>query len=159
MRNFILHHINEIKTAAYLAFIGLNIDTDIVKVLMYLMLFDTVSGVLKSLALGLKFEFKILFFGLSSKILVLLIPMVLALVGKGISKTYDFSPILDSVLRVLVVAEGLSTISNFYVIKTRKEIKNIDIVTLLLSAIRKGMLSIIDSTLKKIENPTNNKEN
>lgn len=153
MREFFNNHINEIKTTIYLVFVSLNIDTDIVKVLMYLMAFDTGSGILKSIALGEKFNFKILFFGICSKIMILIIPMVLALVGRGISKTYDFSPVLDSVLRILVISEGLSTITNFYVIKTKKEIQNIDIVTLLLSAIRKGMLSIINSTLDKIKNP------
>lgn len=158
MRHTLYTHINEIKTAIYLSFAFLNIDTDVVKVLMLLMLIDTMSGIIKSLALGEKFNFKVLFFGLCSKLLILLIPMVLALVGKGISKSYDFSPVLDTVLKVLVVAEGLSIITNFYVMKTRKEIQNIDIVTLLLTAIRKGMLSIINATLKKIENPTDNKE-
>lgn len=153
MREFFNNHINEIKTTIYLVFVSLNIDTDIVKVLMYLMAFDTGSGILKSIALGEKFNFKILFFGICSKIMILIIPMVLALVGRGISKTYDFSPVLDSVLRILVISEGLSTITNFYVIKTKKEIQNIDIVTLLLSAIRKGMLSIINSTLDKIKDP------
>lgn len=153
MKQFLETHLNEIKTAIYLAFTFLNIDTDIVKVLMILMLIDTLSGVVKSLALGEKFNFKILFFGFCSKLLILLIPMVLALVGKGISKMYDFSPLLDCVLKVLVVAEGLSIITNFYVLKTKNEIQNIDIVTLLLTALRKGMLSIINATLKKIENP------
>lgn len=153
MKKFLFTHLNEIKTAVYLAFAFLNIDTDIVKVLMLLMLIDTLSGVVKSLAMKERFDFKVLFFGLCSKLLILLIPMVLALVGKGISKTYDFSPVLDSVLKILVVAEGLSIISNFYVLKTKREIQNIDIVTLLLSAIRKGMLSIINSTLNKIQNP------
>lgn len=151
MKNFIYQHVNEIKTSLYFAFVFLNIDTDIVKVLMLLMLIDTLSGVIKSLGLKEKFNFKILFFGLCSKLLILLIPMVLALVGRGISKTYNFSPLLDSVLKVLVVAEGLSIITNFYVLKTKKEIQNIDIVTLLLSAIRKAMLSIINSTLNKIK--------
>lgn len=159
MRHTLYTHINEIKTAIYLSFAFLNIDTDVVKVLMLLMLIDTMSGIIKSLALGEKFNFKVLFFGLCSKLLILLIPMVLALVGKGISKSYDFSPVLDCVMKVLVVAEGLSIITNFYVMKTRKKItENIDIVTLLLTAIRKGMLSIINATLKKIENPTDNKE-
>lgn len=153
MKNFFYNHINEIKTGLYLSFAFLNIDTDIVKVLMMLMLIDTLSGVIKSLSIGKRFDFKVMFFGLCSKLLILLIPMVLALVGKGISKTYDFSPILDGVLKVLVVAEGLSIITNFYVLKTKKEVQNIDIVSLLLTAIRKGMLSIINSILQKIEKP------
>lgn len=144
-------HINELKTAIYLSFIYLNIDTDIVKILMLLMAFDTVSGIMKSWKLLKQFDFKVLFFGLCSKLIILLVPMVLALVSKGISKSYDMSPLLDVVLKVLVVSEGLSTISNFYVFKTGKDVKNIDILTMLLSALRKWMLRFIESIIKKIE--------
>lgn len=151
MKNLIADHINELKTAIYLSFIYLNIDTDIVKILMLLMAFDTVSGVLKSVKLKKQFDFKVLFFGLCSKLVILLIPMVVALVSKGVSKSYDMSPVLDVVLKVLVVSEGLSTISNFYVFKTGKDVKNIDIVTMLLSALRKWMLRFIESIMKKIE--------
>ena len=133
---FIDNHLNEIKTALYSCFIFLNIDTDVVQILCYLMLIDTLSGIVKSFSLNKTFEFKILFFGLCSKLLILLIPMVIALVGKGISKTYDFTSVLDAVLKVLVVSEGLSIITNFYVVKTGKKVKNIDIVTMLLSKIK-----------------------
>lgn len=153
MKQQFFNHINEIKTAIYLAFVFLNIDTDVVKILTYLMLIDTISGVIKVFILKEIFDFKVLFFGGCSKLLVLLIPMTLALVGKGISKTYDFTLLLDSVLRILVVSEGLSIITNFYVIKTKKSVKNFDIISMLLSALRKGMLSIISQTLKTIEKP------
>ena len=144
-------HINEIKTAIYSTFIFLNIDTDVVAVLCYLMFIDTFSGVLKAFVLNKRFDFKILFFGICSKLLILLIPMVIALVGKGISKTYDFTSVLDAILKILVVSEGLSIITNFYVVRTKKEVKNFDVVTLILSSIRKWMLSLIKSTIDKIE--------
>ena len=149
--SIIENHMNEIKTAVYSAFIFLNIDTDVVQVLCWLMFIDTFSGIIKSFVLRKSFDFKVLFFGICSKLLILLIPMVIALVGKGISKTYDFTSILDAVLKILVVSEGLSIITNFYVVKTGKEVKNFDIVTLLLSSIRKWMYKIIKSTIDKIE--------
>ena len=151
MRPFLTEHINELKTAIYLSFIYLNIDTDIVKILMILMAVDTGTGVLKSWKLGKKFDFKVLFFGLCSKLVILLIPRVVALVSKGISKGYDMSPVLDVVLKVLVVSEGLSSISNLYVFKTGKDVKNIDVVTMLLSALRKWMLSFVESIMRKLE--------
>ena len=153
LKEIIHNHLNEIKTTLYLVFVFLNIDTDIVKILTILMFIDTISGIIKSFIISENFSFKLLFFGLCSKILVLLIPMTLALVGKGISKTYDFTPILDCVLRILVVSEGLSIITNFYVIKTKKTIKNFDIISMLLSTLRRGMLAIINQTLKTIEKP------
>lgn len=148
---FIQEHIDELKALLYSTFIYLNLDVDVVKILLWLMLIDTVSGILKAFILSKRFDFKVLFFGICSKLLVLLIPMVVALVGKGISKTYDFVIVLDCILKVLVVSEGLSTITNFYVIKTKKEVKNFDVITLLLSSIRNLLLRIIKSTVKEID--------
>jgi toxin secretion/phage lysis holin len=149
--DFIYNHLNEFKALLYSTFIYLNLDLDIVKVLIWLMLIDTLSGILKAFILVKRFDFKVLFFGICSKLLVLLIPMVVALVGKGISKSYDFVIVLDCILKILVVSEGLSIITNFYVIKTKKEVKNLDIITLLLSAIRNLLLRIIKSTIKEID--------
>jgi phage-related holin len=151
MKEFSSYHINEIKTAIYSIFIFLNIDTDVVQVLCWLMFIDTFSGIIKSFVLEKRFDFKILFFGICSKLLILLIPMVIALVGKGISKTYDFTPILDAVLKILVVSEGLSIITNLYVVRTKKDVKNFDAVTLILSHIRKWMQKIIEKTIDKVE--------
>lgn len=143
---------NEIKAGIYTSFIFLNISADIVHILMILMLFDTGFGIVKSLTMNERFSFKILWFGLISKILILLIPMTLALVGKGL-KIYDFTPLVDTVLRVLIVAEGFSIITSMYVIKTKKKVENIDIISMLLIAIRKGLLSVIKMCLKTVEQP------
>ena len=148
---FIQNHINELKALVYSTFIYLNLDLDVVKVLIWLMFIDTLSGIFKAFVLEKRFDFKILFFGICSKLLVLLIPMVVALVGKGISKDYDFTIVLDSILKILVVSEGLSIITNFYVIKTKKEVKNFDAITMLLSAIRNLLLKIMKSTIKDID--------
>lgn len=148
---FIQNHINELKALVYSTFIYLNLDLDVVKVLIWLMFIDTLSGVFKAFVLEKRFDFKILFFGICSKLLVLLIPMVVALVGKGISKDYDFTIVLDSILKILVVSEGLSIITNFYVIKTKKEVKNFDAITMLLSGIRNLLLKIMKSTIKDID--------
>lgn len=143
---------NEIKASIYGAFVFLNIDTDIVKILMILMLIDTVFGVIKAIILSEIISFKILFFGLTTKLLILLIPMTLALVGKGL-KTYDFTPIVDVVLKVLVVSEGISIITSMYAIKKREKVENIDFVSMLLQSIRKGLMKILKMWLGQIENP------
>ncbi len=76
--------------------------------------------------------------------------MVVALVGKGISKTYDFTSILDCILRILVVSEGFSIITSFYVVKIKRDVKSVDVISLLLAAIRRMLMKIIDSTFKNI---------
>ena len=142
----------EIKAAIYTAFIFLNIDLDIVKILTILMCLDTIFGITKSLVLGDKVSFKILFFGLSTKMLVLLIPMTLALIGKAL-KGYDFTPIVNIVLKVLVVAEGISIFTSMYSIKTKQKVENIDFISMLLNSIRKGLTKILKMWLGQIENP------
>jgi phage-related holin len=154
--NFINSHVNELKSVVYSVFIFLNIDADVVQILIWLMFIDTLSGILKAFVLDKAFSFKILLFGICSKLLILLIPMVVALVGKGIAKTYDFTGVLNCILKILVVSEGLSIITNFYVIKTKKEVKNFDAITLLLSAIRKMFYKIINSILKNINDEEDN---
>jgi phage-related holin len=145
---------SEIKAVIYTTFVFLNIDVDIVKILMLLMLLDTIFGIWKAIVLSKKVRFKILYFGLTTKTLILLIPMTLALVGKGL-KTYDFTPLVDITLKILVVSEGFSVFTSMYVIKTKKEVENIDLISMLLSAIRKGLLNLIKVWLGKIENPKN----
>jgi len=153
----ICKYAGEIKAALYTTFIFLNID-----ILILLMIFDTAFGVTKSLVLGDKVSFKILFFGLSTKMLVLLIPMTLALVGKGLN--YDFTPMVNVVLKVLVVAEGISIFTSMYSIKTKQKVENIDFISMLLNSIRKGLTKILKMWLGQIENPeeinnNNNKNN
>lgn len=143
---------HELKAIIYTSFVFLNIDPDVVQTLIILMVFDSIFGIAKAPYLGNKFSFRILYFGLVSKMLIILIPMTLALVGKGL-KTYDFTIMVDLTLKILLVSEGLSIITSMYEIKTRKKAENIDLVTMLLSSIRKGLFSLINMWMKKIENP------
>jgi hypothetical protein len=166
LTSFIGKHSNELKMMVYSIFIYLHIDTDVVNVLLILMAMDTLFGVRKSLVLGDVFKFSLLWFGIITKLLVLLIPMTLALVGKGLG--YDFKPLVDIVMRVLVVAEGISILSSYYMIRTKKRIENIDVVTKLLLAVRNLLLKLMNFFIGKIEsmpveidelNKDNNNEN
>lgn len=156
--DLLLKFIDELKVVIYTTFVFLNIDTDVVKILMALMFIDTLFGIIKSLRMGKPFDFKILFFGLSTKLLILLIPMVLALVGKGL-KNYDFTPMVDGVLRILMIAEAFSIFTSMYIIKTKEEVKNVDLISMLLSSIRKGILNLAKHWLHKIENPIETDKN
>lgn len=143
---------NEIKVAIYSAFVFLNINTDVVRILLLLMFLDTCFGIAKSIKLKIRISFGRLFEGLMSKTMCLLIPMVLALVGKGLG--YDFKILPDTILKILIVAEGFSIITSFYVMRTGKQPADVDIITMLLNSIRKGLMSLISLWLKKVENPT-----
>ncbi|WP_422105563.1 phage holin family protein [Winogradskyella sp.] len=141
---------NEIKAFIYSLFIYLEMDVDVVKILFYLMVIDTVLGVVKSLKLGYKFSMKKLGYGFISKLCVLLVPMTLAFIGKGLS--YDFKWFVNVVMDILIVSDGISIFSNVLTIKTGKEVKNIDIMTSLISLIRKYFINVLEALFNSIKN-------
>lgn len=142
---------NDIKGVIYGAFLFLNLSIDVVKILLILMLIDTVFGMFKSYKLRKPITFARLLEGIMSKIMCLLIPMVLALAAKGLG--YDMKVLPDTILKILVVAEVFSIITSFYVIRTGREPKDVDLITMLLNSIRKGLMSLFSTFLKKVENP------
>lgn len=148
--DFCVRYANEIKIWIYSSFVFLNINTDVVEILLLLMTFDTIFGIWKSFVLKKQILFSILLEGIISKAMILLIPMVLALIGKGLG--YDFKPLPDTVLRILVVAEGFSILTSIYVVRTKKEPEDVDIITMLLISIRKALIGVINIWLKRVEN-------
>lgn len=142
---------HEIKTLVYVIFTFLNIDMDIVKILSILMAVDTTLGAIKALYLKeLRFTFKKLLWGIVSKSTVLLIPMLLALVSLGLG--YDFKWVVDIVLKILIVSEGISSITNILSIKEEKNIENTDYVSKLLHAIRDFLKNKMEGLIKRFEN-------
>lgn len=145
-----------IKTFIYAIFVYLGVDSTIVEALFLLMCIDTVLGAIKAVVLGGNFSFSVLLWGMVTKLSVLVVPMVIALVAKGLS--FDFKWFVLAILNVLVVAEGFSAVSNILSIKSKKNVKNVDFVSLLLQAIRQGMASIIKKYLTSISSGIEKKE-
>jgi hypothetical protein len=141
--------LNFIKSLLYALFIYLGIKTGIVKILFYLMIIDSVLGVLKALRLHNKISLKRLVWGMVSKLSVLIIPMILALMAKGLS--LDFNYFVVIVLDILIVNEGISCITNILSIKTKKQIENTDYITKMIEAIRRMFMNIIQKLLSSIE--------
>lgn len=147
--------LNFIKSVLYALFVYLGIKTGTVKVLFYLMAIDSLLGIIKALRLGYKFSFKRLGWGMVVKISLLVIPMILALIGKGLN--LEFSLFVVAAMNILIVNEGISCITNILSIKTKKQIENNDYVTLLLHSIRKLLEGLIQRFLAIIEEGKNNK--
>jgi len=144
------------KIFVYGGFAFLNMNSDVVNILFWLMLFDTALGVVKSITLGKKFSFKKLVWGMVTKVSVLLMPMILALIAKGLS--FDFNWFVISVVNVLVVSEGFSAITNILSIRQKKDIKSVDFVTVLIQKVRDGLQKIIERLLGNIEGGENPQE-
>ena len=108
---------NLLKSSLYLVFMYLGIKTGGVKALFVLMLIDSFLGIVKALRLGHKFSFKKLAWGMVAKLTILIIPMVIALMAKGLN--LDFNYFVVIVMDILIVSEGISCITNILSIKTK----------------------------------------
>lgn len=145
----ILNYANELKLLLYGFFIYIDLDIEIVKILCALMVIDTVLGVTKTIVLNNKFSFKTMALGFVSKLAVLLIPMALALMSKGLN--YNFKWFVTIVIDLLIVSDGISIFSNVIAIKTKKEVENFDALTRILKAIREGLIKLFKRFLNTID--------
>lgn len=145
--------LNIIKSLFYGVFIFLGIKTGTVAVLFWLMVFDSFLGIIKALRLGYKFSFGRLAWGIVLKISVLLIPMIVALIAKGLN--LNFTIFVVTIMNILIVNEGISCITNIISAKRKKLVRNNDYVTIMLMSIRKVLVGIIQGFLSVVENYKN----
>jgi len=142
---------NEIKIAIYFLFVYLSLDIDVVKVLIWLMVSDTVLGSLKSIFVTkMRFNFNILLFGIVAKCAILSVPMIFALAALGLG--YDFKFLVEMVIKILIISETISAINNVLSIKDNKEILSTDYISKMLHAIRDFFKSYLDKILNYIKN-------
>jgi len=142
---------NEIKIAIYFLFVYLSLDIDVVKVLIWLMVSDTVLGSLKSIFVTkMRFNFNILLFGIVAKCAILSVPMILALAASGLG--YDFKFLVEMVMKILIISETISAINNVLSIKDNNAIVSTDYISKMLHAIRDFFKSYLDKILNYIKN-------
>lgn len=132
-----------IKVGLYSLFAFLNVDLDVAHIIMWLMLIDTITGIIKSIVVGkLMFSFKALYTGILTKFVLLLIPMLVSLTAMGLG--YEFLWVIESALRLIVLSESISVLTNIISIKQRRNIQNKDYLSLILNIIRGWMMSMFD---------------
>lgn len=140
--------IGNLKYFLYGSFVYLDIDLDVYKVLMIFMLIDTFFGVLKVLKIDyIKFSVKMLIWGIVSKITLLLFPLLVALLGKSIGD--DLGLGVDIVMRLLIVGEFISALSNIYTVKTGLVVKDIDVFSMTFKFIRAKAMGYIEKISDK----------
>ena len=86
--------------------------------------------------------------GMITKVSILILPMILALVAKALE--FDFTWFVNAVLNILVLSEAFSSVTNIIAIKEKRDIQNTDFVTKLLYAVRNGLSTLIDRAFKVI---------
>lgn len=144
--------IEAVKLAVYAVFAYLEIPIEAFLILVTFICLDTVLGALASIRMGEKFSFKILIWGFLLKIAILLLPLIVALLAKGLQ--FDFIILVVLTIKILTVSEFYSCIGNLYMAKNKKRVNKIDVVSMLLKSLRTFAKNIIEKGLKKIEEGT-----
>jgi small basic protein len=137
------------KILLYLIFGYLGIDVEVFAILMVFMCLDSVLGAIKAIRLGERFKFKKMLWGFILKLCFLIVPLVLALLGKSLG--YDFNLAVNITISILTVAEAYSIIGNIYSAKNKIKIEKTDAISVMLLNIRKVIKKILDLLMKKFE--------
>jgi len=137
------------KLLGYGVFVYLDVPLDIFNILVSFILLDTIFGILKAYRLGQNVRMKLLLWGLCLKISILLLPLIVALLAKGVR--LDFVLFIDIVIRILILSEAYSVFGNIYAIKNKKELKKIDVISMFLIAFRRATKYHLEKAIVKIE--------
>lgn len=137
-----------IKVLAYSLFIFLDINIDVFNILFWLIVIDMGTGVGKTIAIKeYKFKFRTLYSGIMAKLIIILIPCVVALVLKAFTEDYDL--FLNGVMKLIILTEGISIITNCMSVYKRENFQNPDYLYLLMKTIRDYFDRKFQQILKK----------
>ena len=126
--------------ASLIAALGLDVTKFFI--LSFLMVLDLVTGTTKSYVRKEDTTSRRLSAGFLSKVMVLLIPLTVAIMAKGLE--VDMRWLVTFTISILIVAEAYSVVGNIYTIKTGETVKEIDAV----SAIVKALGRFLENMLK-----------
>lgn len=133
------------KTVSYALLVPLftyiGVSKELVGILCVLIVLDIITAILREFVVGERIRSRMFWIGVTAKLLLILIPFVVILVGKGVG--IDLGSLGKVTLSIFIVAEGYSIIGN--IIQIRAKDKSIDEQDAITSVI-KG----IEGTLKKI---------
>lgn len=148
-------YIDQIKGSLYAAMIYLQIDKEVTLILFALIALDMLFGAIKAASLPeLTFSKKVFWKGLLKKVLMLSSIMVLALIARGLGFE-EFKILVVNVMKVMVLAQGISIFYSLRSIYDRKHYKSDDFISVLLAKIGDILAKWIEKLLKALEDSTN----
>ena len=132
-----------LKHLAYIPAVIFGLSTHSYAILAFFILLDTFTGVLRAGILHgwrevTSFKFTT---GLVSKLLIIFIPLMIALAGKGVGMDLTF--VAQSAIGMLILAQFYSILGNIHAIKIRKDVKEFDAVSWVISHVQ----SIVEKML------------
>ena len=141
--------LEKIKIIMYLVFAYLGIEIETFTILIFFMCTDSFVGAIKAMRLGEKFSFNKMLWGFVLKLCFLIVPLVIALLGKSLG--YDFVSVVSITISILTLAEAYSIIGNIHSAKNRVKVDKVDAISMLLISIRKMIKNVLDSFMGKIK--------
>lgn len=113
--------------------------------LFFAMMIDMFLGVVKGIILHEKISPRIFMFGFVTKLLLLIIPFTVSVLGIALEMNFVWTA--DLAVRILLANECLSILANILSVKNRKKVENIDLITIFISWIRKTSVTVIEKML------------
>ncbi|MFC0656925.1 phage holin family protein [Mongoliitalea lutea] len=110
-------------------FTFLEMRWEVTSLLTGLIFLDTITGALKAKRLGIGFRKDELWWGITIKILILMIPHLMALIGKIMG--LDWVALVNLVVYIMIANEFTSILTNILSIKKKELYKNFDFIELL----------------------------
>lgn len=140
--------VNFVKFCFYGVFVYLDINQYQSSILLVFMAVDTLLGIGKAGTLKIPIQRSVFWAGMFAKLVILIIPMLLALLGKGLG--YDLKIIVDVVMKLLILNEFISCITNVLSIRTKSDIRNKDFITMMLHGLRNWGTRMAESMIAVI---------
>ena len=123
--------------ATAMAYLG--IDKEAFMLFAVLLLVDYLTGLIKARRLGHSITSNKMKYGIFSKFVLILIPLMMAVLAKIIgAQNYDM--VLYMGMNILAISEFYSIVGNIYSIRTKKELPEYDVVASIGNKVRRFML-------------------
>lgn len=116
-------------------------------ILGWIIIIDFMTGVGKSIVLRIPITKKKAIDGIIFKSIILLIPLVIALVAKGLG--FDVKDYVYWIVSLLIVAEAYGVFGNILSIRNKKLIEDQDVVNIILNGIRNLIIKYVNKNFKE----------
>ena len=139
---------NSFYIPAFLIGIGLKENlADAITALMFLMVLDVVTGIIKSTIIygGKSVKSTIMTAGIASKGIVLAVPLAIIIMGKGIG--VDLVDYLYGIVSMFIIAEVYSILGNVYAARTKKDISEFDCISYVIQKIRALLFNLLTKNI------------
>ena len=125
-------------TASFLTYLGIGAETYAIYAM--LLIIDLFTGWVKAGRLGHARTSIRMKYGVLTKMMLLLMPIVLALGAKAVG--VEFKDVLTVCMSILVLSEVYSIISNIYTIKSGEELPEYDAIAIIGKRLRNVLMRI-----------------